>query len=255
MNGAAGVVVTVGGRPFAVMGFTVSRGQDRRDRRDRRSRARPQDRRGRARRRVTGPAQRRGVEPGALEVEELGHADAERVHLLHLGLQLGGRLLALALAGLLLGGEVDRHGVGAAVVGDGDAAEDVGAEGGPVGGVLGHELAGPVGVAAAALHDLDEAGGVGVADDVEDDVGAVLEGGLAGEQLGRLGPPAVLLGTVAVAAGGLLGLEAGQRDEAAVLGHPGGRAEPAGRTGSQVPRHRSNAARACSASETCPWIT
>ena len=37
---------------------------------------------------------------------------------------------------------------------------------------------GPVGVTAPALHDLDEAGGVGVADDVGDDVGAVLEGGL-----------------------------------------------------------------------------
>lgn len=27
MNGAAGVVVTVGGRPVSVMGFTVSRGK------------------------------------------------------------------------------------------------------------------------------------------------------------------------------------------------------------------------------------
>ena len=117
-----------------------------------------------------------------------------------------------------------------------DAADDVGAEVGPGGGVLGHELAGPVRVGALALHDLDEAGGVGVADDIGDDVGAVLEGGLGGEQLGGLGPPAVLLGTVAVAAGGFLGLEAGQGDEAAVLGDPGGRAEPAGGTGGQVPR-------------------
>src|SRR5215211_8222202 len=76
----------------------------------------------------------------------------------------------------------------------------------------------------------------GVADDIGDDVGAVLEGGLGAEQPGGLGPPAVLLGTAAVAAGGFLGLEAGQGDEAAVIGDPGGRAEPSGGAGCQVAR-------------------
>ena len=145
-----------------------------------------------------------------------------------------GRLLALALAGRLLGGEVQRHRVAAAVVSGGHAAEDLRAERGPLARVLLHQLPGPVRVAAPALHDLDEAGVVRIADDVDGDVAAVAEGGLPGEQLGGLRPPPVLLGPVAVAAGRLLGLEAGQRDEPAVLGHAGRRAEPAGGTGCQL---------------------
>src|SRR5919108_6219187 len=85
-----------------------------------------------------------GVQPGLGEVEELGLADAEPLHLLHLGLQLRWRLLALALAGLRLGGEVHRHGVGPALVAHGNAADDVGTEGGPRRGVLAHELPRPV---------------------------------------------------------------------------------------------------------------
>src|SRR6266542_6266765 len=54
------------------------------------------------------------------------------------------------------------------------------------------------------------------------------------KQFGGLGPPLVLFVSVAVALGRLLGLEAGQRDEPAVLGHSGGRAEPAGGTWRQL---------------------
>src|SRR4029450_8231542 len=62
------------------------------------------------------------------------------------------------------------------------------------------------------------------------------EARLAPEQPGRLGPPAVLLGPVAVAPGRLLRLEPGQADEPPVLGHPGGRPQPAVGPGRQLRR-------------------
>src|SRR5215218_3146620 len=164
--------------------------------------------------RTAGQVSAWGVQQGLLEVEELRLPDAQRRHLLHLGPQLRRRLLALALARRRLGGEVHRHGVGPTLVAHRHAADDLGAEGRPRRGVLAHELPRPVRVAAAALDDLDEAGVVGVAGEVKGDVAAVLEGGLPGEQLGGLGPPSVLFGAVAVAPRRLLGLEAGQRDEA-----------------------------------------
>jgi hypothetical protein len=98
-------------------------------------------------------------------------------------------------------------------------------------GFLGHDLPRAVRVAAAALHHLDEARLVRVGGDVA----AVAENGLAGEQPGGLRPPLALLGPVTIAPGSLLGLEAGQRDEPAVLGHPRSRAKPAWRTGRQLP--------------------
>jgi hypothetical protein len=58
----------------------------------------------------------RGVEPRVLQVEELGLSDAELTHLFHLRLQFRWRLLAFAFARGLLGGEVQRHGVGPTVV-------------------------------------------------------------------------------------------------------------------------------------------
>ncbi len=54
VNGAAGVVVAPHGRPFSVMGFTVSGREDRRDRRDRRPRA-PAPARPGGSRRLTSP--------------------------------------------------------------------------------------------------------------------------------------------------------------------------------------------------------
>src|SRR6266508_4344826 len=50
-----------------------------------------------------------GVQPGLLEVEELRLPDAQRRHLVHLGLQLRWRLLAFAFAGLLLGREAGQR--------------------------------------------------------------------------------------------------------------------------------------------------
>ena len=162
------------------------------------------------------------------------YVKVELLHLFHLCLQGRRRLLAFAFARRLFGGEVQRHGVGTTVVSHPNAADDLGAEGGPLGRVLLHELPRAVRVATSALDDLDEAGGIGVASNVDGDVVAVFEGGLPGEQPRGLGPPSVLFGSVAVAPSRLLGLEAGQGDEAAVLGHPGGRAEPADGPGGEL---------------------
>src|SRR5437763_1576403 len=97
-----------------------------------------------------------GVQPRVPEVEEDGFADGERVHLLHHLLHMRRWLLLLTLAGRLLGGEVDRHRPGVAVVTYGDGAEDVGPELLPVGRVIGHQLTGAVRIARATLHDLHE---------------------------------------------------------------------------------------------------
>src|SRR5215203_1885064 len=132
-----------------------------------------------------------GVQPGLLEVEELRLANAQLLHLLHLGLQLRRRLLALAFAGLRLRGEIHRHGVGPTLMTHRHTADDIGTEGSPRRGVLTHELPRPLRVAAPALHNLDKAGRVRVAGHINGDVAAVLEAGLPGEQLGGLGPPSV----------------------------------------------------------------
>lgn len=104
---------------------------------------------------------------------------------------------------------------------DQHAADDIRAERRPVRGALPHQLTGPPRIAAAALDDLDEAGLVWVADDVDEDLRAVAKADLPSEELGGLGPPPVLLGSVAVAPGGLLRLEAGKSDEPIVVGHSG----------------------------------
>src|SRR5215212_10030587 len=101
-----------------------------------------------------------------------------------------------------------------------DAADHVGPEGGPLVGVLTHKLLGSFWVGAAALHDLDEAGLIWVAMQVESHIVAVLKGRPALEQLLGLRPPFALLRTIAIAAGRLLGLETDNRDESAVVGHP-----------------------------------
>ena len=66
------------------------------------------------------------------------------------------------------------------------------------------------------------------------DVAAVAERDLPREQFGGLHPPLALLGPVTIAPGSLLRLEAGQRDEPAVLGHPRSRSKPAWRTSRQL---------------------
>ena len=114
------------------------------------------------------------------------------------------------------------------------AGDDVGPECGPVLRILGHELPGAFRIAAAALHHLHEARLPRVAVNVDGNVAAVAERDLPGEQLGGLHPPLVLLGPGTVAPGRLLRLEAGQRDEPAVLRHPGGRSKPAERTCRQL---------------------
>ena len=75
---------------------------------------------------------------------------------------------------------------------------------------------------------------VGVAGLVDVDPRAVVELGLAVEARGHPLPPRTLLGPVAVAPGGLLGVEAHQRHHAAVGRHAPRAAEPARRAGGQV---------------------
>jgi hypothetical protein len=67
------------------------------------------------------------------------------------------------------------------------------------------------------LHDLDEAGLVGIALNIDGHVSAVAEGCFAIEELRGLRPPLVLLRPVAVAAGILLGFEADNRDYPAIF--------------------------------------
>src|SRR5512143_903704 len=106
----------------------------------------------------TGVGSPGGVEPGLSQIEELRLADAERVHLVHLRLDVGRRLPAFALPGLLFGGEVQRHGVGALVVLDQHAADDIRAERRPVRGALPHKLTDTPRIVAAATDHLDKAG-------------------------------------------------------------------------------------------------
>src|SRR5689334_1332821 len=101
----------------------------------------------------------------------------------------------------------------------------------------------------------DEACRARIAVDVDDNVTAVAEDDLAGEQLAGLHPPLVLLGPDTVAPGRLLRLEAGQRDELAIPGQPGGASEPAGAPAASCPDHRSSASCICSGSVTWPRIT
>src|SRR4029077_9680221 len=173
-------------------------------------------------------------DPGLPQVKELRLAHVELAHLLHLRSELRRRLLALAFPGVLFRGEVEGHGVGAALVPDPDAAEDLRPERGPLLRVLRHDLPGPVRIAAPALHDLDEAGLVRVTLQVGGDVVAVGEADLPGEQLGRLRPPLALLRPLAVAPGRGRRLDRGQPDELAVVGPPRGRAEPARRPRRQL---------------------
>src|SRR4029450_11242911 len=109
--------------------------------------------------------------------------------------------------GGLLGGEPDRHRPAVTVVLQAEGAEDVRAAAPPPPRVLAHQLPGAIRVGPAALHHLDEPRVTGVAGQVLDHAGAVTVRRLTVEQLGRLGPPLALLGPVAVAPRGLLGLE------------------------------------------------
>src|SRR5437763_16887410 len=93
-----------------------------------------------------------GVQPRIPEVEEDGFADGERVHLLHHLLHLRRWFLLFTCASRLLGGEVDRHRPGAAVVTHRDGAKDVGPELLPVGWIIGHQLARAIRIARTTLH-------------------------------------------------------------------------------------------------------
>src|SRR3954453_68501 len=106
----------------------------------------------------------RGLEHRLPEGEEVRPADAELAHLLHGRLHLRRRLLAFALAGLGLRGEVEDLRPLAVVVTDRHAAGHVRTErGAGVRRHLRHELLDAVGIGDPALHDLDEAGLIGVA--------------------------------------------------------------------------------------------
>src|SRR5438045_428666 len=102
-------------------------------------------------------ASARGVQPRIPEVEEDGFADTERVYLLHHLLHLRRWFLLFTFASRLLGGEVDRHRPGVAVVTPRDGAQDVGPELLPVGWIIRHQLARAVRIARTTLHDLHEA--------------------------------------------------------------------------------------------------
>src|SRR6266516_5129654 len=143
-------------------------------------------------------ASARGVKPRIPEVEEDGFADGERVHLLHRLLHLRRWFPLFTCASRLLGGEVDRHRPGAAVVTHQDGAEDVGPALPPSGWIIGHQLTRAVRVARTTLHDLHEAGPRGVTGSVDPDRGAVVEHRLAGEQRRRPLPPRRLLRPVTV---------------------------------------------------------
>src|SRR6476659_6753534 len=171
---------------------------------------------------------------GLLEIEVFGLSDTELAHFLHLRLQLWRRYLAFAVASLGFGGEVHDHGVAAVFVADPHAAEHVGTERCPLVSVLVHQLTGPYRIAALALHDLHEAGLIWIALKVDRDVGAVLERGVTVENLGCLGPPLILLRTVAVATCVIFGVEADHRDGPSVLGDPAGTAKPASRARRKV---------------------
>src|SRR5262249_8826088 len=172
-----------------------------------------------------------GVGAGVLEVWGFPLAAAQLAHLLHLRLQLRRRLFALTFACRLFRGEIQGHGVGPPLVSHRHTADDVRAECGPLVGGLRHELPCAFRVAAAALHHLHEARLIWIAVNVDGDVTAVTERDLSREQLGGLHPPLALLTPVTVAPGRLFRLEASQRDEPAILGHPGGHSKPARRTG------------------------
>ena len=98
-------------------------------------------------------------------------------------------------------------------------------------GVLGHQLAGPFGVAAAPLHDLHEAGATGSPTMSRSMSLLSLKVGSPSNSFDGMRPPLVLLGPIAVGPRRLLRLEAHQRDGPAVVGDPAGRTEPAGGAG------------------------
>jgi hypothetical protein len=79
------------------------------------------------------------------------------------------------------------------------------------------------------LHDLDEASLVGIALNVDGDVSAVAEGSFAVEGFRCLGPPPVLFGTIAVAAGILFRVKADYRDGTAIFSDPACTAKPSSR--------------------------
>ena len=111
----------------------------------------------------------------------------------------------------------------------GDATDKIGTERVPLVGVLVHELPGSFWIVAAALHDLHEARLVGIALNINGDVGAVTERGFPVEELRGLGPPLVLLGPIAVAAGILLGFEAHNRDGPTIFSDAARAPKPASR--------------------------
>ena len=94
-------------------------------------------------------------------------------------------------------------------------------------GSFGHQLARAVRVARTTLHDLDEAGLRRVPGSVDLDRRAVVEHRLVGEQRRHLLPPRRLLRPIAVLLRRLLRLEAGKRNQLAVLSHAGCAAQPA----------------------------
>ena len=118
-----------------------------------------------------------------------------------------------------------------------------------------HQLLGPFGIAASALHNLNKACLVGIALKINGDLGAVTEGGFAVVELGGLGPPLVLFGTIAVAAGILLGFEAHNRDGTAILSDPARAAKPASRARRKICSHWLTAASNACGLDVLPWIT
>ena len=152
------------------------------------------------------------------------------VHALRAAAHLGGHLLALALARLRLGPEGDRLREEAVLVDGHRAADDVR----PLlvehlHPTVVHHRVEPPRISHAALDDLHEARIVRAALEHQHHVVAVVEGGLAVEAGGRLGPPLPLLGPVGVALGRLAGVETHHPDELVVVGDAVGAAEEAHR--------------------------
>lgn len=130
--------------------------------------------------------------------------------------------------------KIDHHRPLAVLVANGDASQDVRAQGPQVGLVLAHQLPGPLRIVGLSRHDLHESRGVRVPGGLHGDLGAVLEGGGVVEQLLQLRPPLPLLGPVAVGFCCFLGLEPDQRKQPTVLGYSTGGTEPAGCRRTQV---------------------
>src|SRR3954471_11120662 len=115
-----------------------------------------------------------------------------------------------------------------------DAADNVWTKIGPFVRVLVHELTGSFWIAALALHDLHEARLIWIAVNVDGYVGAVGESRVAVEKLRGLRPPPVLLGTVAIAARILFGIEANNRDGPPILGDAAGTTKPPSRAWREI---------------------